>query len=199
LRKVKFLSKLNHWISAVTIISSLAISDAQAWVLAPYTGCPGSTIQNKKISWRHYLATANRGPGDFKVVALFSIHFDRANIVNDKAALPGIDPKACYVGSYNKGMPKSTDGYHIEPNWPAGSCEARDVSNDVPTPGHFPDWSRDRDRQSLGIGDPLKGQINVRGTMLTFRESGEVLNQKGQVVGKLVCYASNECGKYAYK
>jgi hypothetical protein len=47
-------------------------------------------------------------------------------------------------------------------------------------------------------GDPRKSEINVDGLILRYDEGGRVFNLRGQPVGTLLCYRSNECERYKY-
>ena len=44
--------------------------------------------------------------------------------------------------------------------------------------------------------DPSQNEINVFGVLFLFTEAGDVINFRGEVVGHLYCYLSNECGGY---
>jgi hypothetical protein len=91
------------------------------------------------------------------------VHFDKYRQLNDPSAIGGLNPKICY-GVYYVTRTKSWSGFADRPPSPAG----------LP-------------------GDPLDNEINVFGVLFTFNNKGELINTKGDVVGRLVCYLSNEC------
>jgi hypothetical protein len=45
-------------------------------------------------------------------------------------------------------------------------------------------------------GDPTQDEINVFGVPFLFNDAGELFNRKGDRVGKLVCYLSNDCDSF---
>ncbi|WP_158743042.1 hypothetical protein [Acidisphaera sp. L21] len=134
-------------------------------------------------------------PGSKVVNSRISIQFDQAKKINDRAALPGIDPAACYFGSYTVGMQGMKDGFHFDLIWPPGHPMARAQANVM---RDFQEDLRRRQEAAFAPGDPRSGTVNIRGLVLKYNEAGEVFNLKGQVVGRLVCYSDNECQKYAY-
>ena len=135
--------------------------------------CPADH-PDRDHSWVDYMSGVYRSTAP-KVSGVAMIEFRYAKQVNDRAALPGIDPSQCYAVKWNSHNPKFPDGYS---------------SINVTTPEN---WHN-------GLpGDPRKFEVNVHGTLLKFRPSGEVLNLKGVVVGTFVCYVDwDTCKKYGY-
>jgi len=159
-------------LSALAIGMVLLSSRADAWrVHFPATGCPGITPH---ASWREYLA--NPAPG--RVGNQVGIEFRRAKEVNDPASLDNLPTNACYHLMYvthplaGHGPPNTYFSSRI-----ASHQNGPDVKVGLP-------------------GNPLNGEINVHGILLTFNELGEVINHAGVPVGVLMCYTSDECGSY---
>ncbi|WP_223977239.1 hypothetical protein [Bradyrhizobium sp. RD5-C2] len=152
--------------------------------------CPFSNPAN---SWRDYLygkfktenwlGAAPQVTNPKKYSGVASVQFRTANDINDRIALPGIDPAACYGISYIRSSPDFPDGYQSMQAWSYGH------PNIQPSDAHIMN----------GLpGDPRKYEINVNGLILRYDEGGRVFNLRGEFVGTLLCYRSNECERYRY-
>lgn len=96
------------------------------------------------------------------------VQFSTFRQLNDPTAIGGLDPKACYMVWY---VTRTKTWNSLK-------------STDPHTKSNLP-------------GDPLENEINVHGVLFTFKEEGgEVLNTKGDAVGRLVCYLSDECAAF---
>jgi hypothetical protein len=96
------------------------------------------------------------------------VQFSAFRGLNDPQAINGLDPKACYMVWYQT-RTKTWNSLK---------------STDPHTMSNLP-------------GDPLENEINVHGVLFGFKDqNGEIFNTKGDVVGRLVCYQSNECASF---
>lgn len=122
--------------------------------------------RNKSWDWVTYLSTKPKTKSPHMV----SVQLRYARKVNDPEARGGLNPKYCYTVFFDhkKGAYESyiTSG--------AGSAKTK-----------------------TGLpGSPLNYEINVYGVLLLFNSAGEVIDKKGNVIGEMVCYGSNDCRKY---
>lgn len=144
--------------------------------------CPGNN--GGKTSWHDYIS--GRFPWQpGRRTGIFGVQFRYAKIVGDRSALGTIDPAACYSVFYNL-KPNGSD--------PKGFGSSRAYSYD--RMGR-PEYKDNRIMHGLP-GDPEQNEINVDGVTFQYNEAGEVYDTKGQKVGQLVCYMSNECEQYHY-
>ena len=172
---------------ALSLIFSIGSSFAAlAYYKPTYTAvspyCPTNSL-NQKLSWRDYMAGRYPDvPGHRSAIAL--VQFRYAKEVNNRAALPGIDPGACYGVIYNDDVKRRRD--------PNGYMSWALYDYNVPHPEGL---------VSSGLarpGSPDRYEINIMNVVLHFNEAGEVLNMNNQLVGVMVCYLSNDCGGYRY-
>lgn len=172
----------------VLSVSVMSASADAGWEYSLHSQCP---FNNPANSWRDYMTAKFKpepthiarptpsNPHPHLVSGEAQVEFRYANAVNDRDALPGINPSICYGIKYQPGRGFSSwrreeDGVH--PNDP----DARHERAGLP-------------------GDPANYEINIEGHILKYDEAGRVFNLKGAVVGTLVCYSSNHCGRYGYK
>ena len=121
---------------------------------------------NPNFTWREYLTSTKYGRAE--------IQFRTAKNVNDPAAIGGLDTRNCYNVRYHPET-KTYDSWYTIP--PGTGDPHPNTKEGLP-------------------GDPVNNEVNVYGVVLLFNEAGEVFNRKGEIVGQLVCYFSNECGGY---
>lgn len=152
-----------------TLAALLNPYPALAWKHFYNSACP---TLNDKTSWKQYMTTNfstshSRG-------SMLSVHLNKARQVNDPAARGNLNPRFCYTVVFDQKTKKYWSYYTSPP----------DIKENGPN-----------DKRNLP-GDPNKNEINVYGVVLFFNDNGEVLDKKGNVIGDLVCYGSNECGRY---
>jgi hypothetical protein len=119
---------------------------------------------NPKSSWSQYFSTEAKAGTGEGGKA--EVQFTTFRKLNDPTAIGKLDPKTCYDVWYIT-KTKTYSGY---------------AGGGPPTKQGLP-------------GDPLQNEINVFGELFLFNDaSGEIINKKGDIVGKLVCYFSfDEC------
>ena len=146
-------------------------SSASAWRVPVDPNCP---TYGNGLTWQQYLSGKyTRLPG--KAPSLMSVQFRFAKDVGNPD-IGGIPTNVCYTVRYVK----PRERYYGEGFFSVPST----------FPGDNPPIRRDLP------GDPRAFEVNVYGTILLFRNSGEVIDRRGRVVGVMVCYLSNECGGY---
>jgi hypothetical protein len=163
------------------------------FIFVLHSQCP---TNNPKNSWKDYLMGKFKpesnpepkypnaqGPW-LRYSGQVGVQFRNAKAVNDRSALPNIDPAACYGVQWMQNRPGFPNGYLSMRSF---GYERMDQSG-------F------HDNQIMkGLpGNPENYEINVGGNILKFNEGGEVFDLRGHAVGTLVCYRSNECNKYGY-
>lgn len=162
----------------IAVALLMTSTNALAYKIVLHPSCPGI---NKKISWREYLS------GDIPsvrghVTAAVGVQFTKAKRVNDPRAIGRLATNQCYNIIFHPGPWRVTRISDAELLYRR-------------TPGTYESFLGAPGKHGLR-GDPWKFEINVHGVLLFFNEGGEVLNRRGRVVGRLVCYWSNECGGY---
>jgi hypothetical protein len=101
-------------------------------------------------------------------IAAAEVHFTTARKLKDyPAAIGGLNANVCYKVYYYTGRK----------TWSSYADSAPPTIEGLP-------------------GDPQENEINVYRVLFLFNDAGEIINRNGDVVGKLVCYFSNECGGY---
>lgn len=135
--------------------------------------CPGN---DSKISWRDYMSGKIPWVPQ-KRSAIAGVQFTTAKKVNDPDAIGHLRTDRCYGVAFNKtsvgnAYPKGFQSWRNDPN-----AKGSNMKTKLP-------------------GDPEKYEINVFGVILQYEESGDVIDRRGRVVGRLVCYLSDECGRY---
>jgi len=153
------------------------VADSMAWRVRFDHGknCPDL---NRKVTWHDYITNKVRPVGS-SMGNPYGVEFRWAKLIDDRDAIGNLMTNACYTG-----------GYIIKPA--AGSKKGY-------TSRRFYKNSRGRNETDArhGLpGDPSKYEINIHGVELMYTDTGFVLDKKGRRVGLLVCYGSNECGRY---
>jgi hypothetical protein len=110
-----------------------------------------------------------------RVPGVAGVEFRTARQVGQPNAIGNLDTRNCYTVRYHPES-KTYESWFSAPPPRSGNKESNTKAN-LP-------------------GDPSRNEVNVYGVILLFNEAGEVLDRKGNVVGKLVCYLSDECGSY---
>lgn len=167
-----------------TLIVLLAVLfaaiDAHAYRTLLHPSCPAFS---RNVSWRNYMSGTIRPVGsgmNRRISGTVEVQFNKARSVNDPRSIGRLATNRCYQVIYHPGQTA----------WVVqlpGSYESWFVTNDENNPYVT--------RHNLP-GDPRNWEINVLGVLLRFNDGGEVLNARGRVVGRLVCYFSDECGGY---
>jgi hypothetical protein len=120
----------------------------------------------KKATWKDY----------FLGTGLAVVQFQSARKINDPDAIGRLNTSVCYTVGYVAKTKTFVSWYSASP---------ANHSSNSPT------------QVKTGLsGDPMRNEINVFGVILIFNQAGEVFNRKGDIVGQLVCYQSDECGGF---
>lgn len=136
--------------------------------------CP---TNNPKVTWYDYI-NSNVAPISPAAGNMFGVEFRFAKELGDADAYGNISTDACYL-VMNVTHPKNgyKKGFYALRTFERSRKKTADQMHGLP--GNAKDW-----------------EINVYGTIFLFNNNGEVIDRRGRTVGLLVCYTSNECGKY---
>lgn len=161
-------SKIIQYSLAITI--AFFPSSSIAWRVDVDPNCP--TVGGN-LTWQEYMSGEYpRYPG--KAPSIMSVQFRFARDIGDPD-IGGLPTNVCYTVRFVK---------ETEPYYGKGY-----FSVPVPT-GNPPDARRNLP------GNPSQYEVNIHGVLLLYRNSGEVIDRQGRVVGMMVCYLSNECGSF---
>lgn len=193
---------------------------AMAWRVYSHPNCP--LLENpRRTSWRDYMmhrvpdahlryragSRYRTGPAR---KGLVGVEFNLAVRVNDPESIGWLDPSRCYSVFYNlrdepaaARRPNPNNAYRAGYNSHWIESHPKQPRSYAPSP---PADAGARAHISVGAhytvgalpGNPENYEINVLGVLLLFDEQGRVWDRRGNHVGRLVCYASNECGRFAY-
>lgn len=171
--------------------------DAHAYKVLLHPSCPAF---DKTVSWRKYMSgtipmTQAKRPLDRRVSGAVGVQFTKAKRVKDPKAIGNLATNRCYGVIYRRATWKMPllPGIHGEKpkrkykKFSYGTYESWFTSGDENNPVVS--------RHNLP-GNPENWEINVQGVLLRFNDGGELLNKRGKVVGRLVCYFSEDCGRY---